>query len=746
MKNILITTLIILLAFQDVRSEIYSVIQDGSGDFIIIQEAIDFATTGDTILIYPGEYYENLILNSKSLVIGSLYINTQDESFINQTIINGNQEGSCIIIDSENTFDSELIGLVITNGSGSINLSGSTPCGGGVILLSTNITIKSCIITKNNSFGGGGVYVAESSSLTLLNTTISDNHAYYFGGGLNVREECNVYFDQDAPCSIYMNSAGVGTDFHILGLENNLNIYLDTATVNPLTPYYALSRNSVGVLNDYLQIETQHAILEPAHADLYVSPDGDNSNSGLSIDAPLKNIYYALLLQESDSLNQYSIFLSPGTYSQTLSQERFPINCKNYTKLIGLSDNAYSIFDADMRSKHLTGNNFTHNLALRNIRLINGQGNYNTYTGIGVMYCEQKGILNFNNVIIEDNYGSDGLVLIARFDTLTMTDVIIRNNYGDRALKIYSGLYDTAYLYAENLRVINNHPDDDPVVGTGGGMQIVSYHYPSVAIIAELVNCEISNNVNNENFWIPNTGGLTIAENAHATIVNTTITNNTCLGGGGGGISYGSTCKLYNSIVWGNQWNEIYVENGGSESSVTVNYSTIEGGEAGIYSYGNNSIDHGDENNDQNPYFTSWFCTEFGLNDDSPCIDAGSELIEGISLPDTDLAGFPRIFGSRPDHGAYEFQNNTSHESQFSSKSIIIYPNPANDYINIVTQRNELNKAIEIYNSQGQLKEVTYVNGVNPYYHSVKSYDSGIYWLRYKSDIGKVNSVRFVVL
>lgn len=49
------------------EGKIYEVSPDGSKDFVTIQEGVDNAESGDTLLIYPGTYEENVVIENKTV-------------------------------------------------------------------------------------------------------------------------------------------------------------------------------------------------------------------------------------------------------------------------------------------------------------------------------------------------------------------------------------------------------------------------------------------------------------------------------------------------------------------------------------------------------------------------------------------------------------------------------------------------------------------------------------------------------
>ncbi|MDP6771115.1 MAG: choice-of-anchor Q domain-containing protein, partial [Anaerolineales bacterium] len=134
-------------------------------DYSTIQAGIDATSNGDTVLVAAGTYVENINYNGKNIVVGSLYLTTSDTSYISSTIIDGNESGCVVFLNSYTS--SELIGFSIVNGSGVY---------GAVHLDSDAIaTIKNLIIKDNNLTSG----IISKGFLNCVNTIIKNNLTQY---------------------------------------------------------------------------------------------------------------------------------------------------------------------------------------------------------------------------------------------------------------------------------------------------------------------------------------------------------------------------------------------------------------------------------------------------------------------------------------------------------------------------------------------------------------------------------------
>ena len=74
--QIVLSTALLLSLFSFGNATILSVALDGSQPYTVIQEAINTSAHGDTVLVYPGRYYENIRFFGKNISLASLELTT----------------------------------------------------------------------------------------------------------------------------------------------------------------------------------------------------------------------------------------------------------------------------------------------------------------------------------------------------------------------------------------------------------------------------------------------------------------------------------------------------------------------------------------------------------------------------------------------------------------------------------------------------------------------------------------------
>ena len=191
MKAMIIAIIFIL------ASEAYAMIINIPADYPTIQQGIDASNNGDTVLVQPGTYYENINFNGHNIVLGSLFLTTGDTSYIEQTVIDGNAAGSVITLNTDEDSTTALTGFTITNGK--------AVAGAGIYCDSASPKILSNHIISNSSdigFGGltygGGIYCVQFNGIIMGNSFIDnlcESPDFAAGGAVYCRESDFLFSD-----------------------------------------------------------------------------------------------------------------------------------------------------------------------------------------------------------------------------------------------------------------------------------------------------------------------------------------------------------------------------------------------------------------------------------------------------------------------------------------------------------------------------------------------------------------------
>ncbi len=149
-------------------------------DFPSIQAGILASVDGDTVLVDPGTYYENIDFSGRNIVLASLFLIIEDKSYLSSTIIDGSGSETVIWFDSQENESAVLYGFTIQNGNGAKNT------GGGIRCLNSSPTISYNIIKENQStIRGGGIYCGWYSQPVISYNIISGNITTGGGGGIS---------------------------------------------------------------------------------------------------------------------------------------------------------------------------------------------------------------------------------------------------------------------------------------------------------------------------------------------------------------------------------------------------------------------------------------------------------------------------------------------------------------------------------------------------------------------------------
>jgi hypothetical protein len=155
-------------------------------DAATIQRAIDSAVAGDTVLVSPGTYVENITFRGKAITVAS-------EQGPELTIIDGNRAGSVVTFDSGETRNAVLEGFTVRNGANSFS-------GGGVLIRNSAPSIIGNWIVGNGACSGAGINSYFSSPL-IKGNTISRNYVYACSGASGL----GVYIGGDSAAELIEN-------------------------------------------------------------------------------------------------------------------------------------------------------------------------------------------------------------------------------------------------------------------------------------------------------------------------------------------------------------------------------------------------------------------------------------------------------------------------------------------------------------------------------------------------------------
>ncbi len=666
----------------------YRVAIDGSQAYTGIQQAIADCAHGDTVLVYPGRYRENISFMGKNITLASLELTTGDLQYKYSTILDGNQNGSVVLIKNGES-NVSIRGFTITNGTGTYYSHQDRSFGGGVNIAlmqaPRKARITNCLIMGNQATRGGGVF-AGRCHLTLSGTTIKDNIAV-IGGGMEVDNnyisEFTTTFDPVNRCNIYGNKAALGCDLRFYW-RNQVHVVADTFTVAAPSPFY-VSVDPVDntIADNPCTFDILHSVHEEINSDLYVAPWGDDSNSGLTESSPLRTIFQAVYNIASDPNDPKTIHLVPGYYSESANQQFYPLSMKGNTRLSG-SSREETILDMELNAYGFAVGPFMHNIRIENLSITNCTSGIFTTKSHNVVInevtiknalnllstepvCGFTGNINTNTrlsaVSIQEHsgYSCYGIDLLSHSDLAEIHNVDISGLSSNEYLRaLHISARESADVIIDGCRIHNNN-------STTECWNTVFQIAPFMPEYCEHLGIEISNSAFYDNYQsYSQYMACAWAINDTTYIRNCTFAGNS---GGGAALAVLERAVLENNVFWNPELeNEVvvYYSTPSPNSSYIVSHvdfdnNCIRGGQNGIYNMSpNNVIIWRPNNTDADPQFAGDGNAPYRLSALSPLIDAGLRIDYGDES--CDAGGNERYYDgdgdgiAQIDIGAYEYQ------------------------------------------------------------------------------------------
>ncbi len=460
-------------------------VDDGEGgNFSTIQEAVDYAVSGDTVLVYPGTYTENVDVY-RELTIQSVSGNPED------TVINPS--------GSDHAFDVSANNVTISGFK--INFPMATYGKAAVSISSRNNTILNNVISityTGSWYNTYGIYLTGSSARdnTILGNTITGNN-YGNGNGIyfNYASPNNRILSNtisDFSCGAYLYYSGENElENNTISACNSHGLYLDNSDGN------GLESNTISECNNYgLRLynsegnELKNNIMENNSYNFHAGEEELNNDIDTSNLVNGKPIYY--LVNESDISADY--FSNAGTI--------YLINCSGVTvRDQTLVNNYHGIFLFNTSNSTIENNNASSNeygIYLENSNDNDLIGNYafeNDDEGINLEYSNSNTITG-NNASLNDK----GIRLgDSQFNTVS-------NNIANA-----NDAPGIVLCYADNNTVSSNTVLD----GDAKGINVYESNH----------NTLTGNTVNNSG-----TMGLHLYYSSYNTVVDNVITYSDCVG------------------------------------------------------------------------------------------------------------------------------------------------------------------------------------------------------------------------
>ena len=470
-------------------------------------------------------------------------------------------EKICRVAAAVSCEDAVVTDLTVNNG-----LSNN---GGGIYCRSASVQFSQCTFLSNSASGfiniplndesrtinscGGAVYTINSAAV-FSNCNFLNNIAINYGGGLfddlsYIIPNAGYAVISGSPsgrCHFSGNTSGSG------GAD------LFTASQTILT-YNDFQGNFKSLFYVYPRYYTQLNFTgctsqsTPIFQNVYVKPDGDDGNDGLSWNTAFKTIRHALGALDPETATPLTIYLGEGTYSPSTNGEQFPLPLV-FNVIPEGADKAKTILDAEHSASILNcPKRWNCDIQINNMTLTGG---YSPFGGA----ISNNGSMQIQNCNITNNtansplhfYGKGGGIYSK--GTLSISDSTISGNSGKQG----GGIFSEAECHISGCLLENNHAD---VIGGAVIGNPVTYIVDSQisnngalyggGITAYGTACKIDSTIFENNASAK--GGAACFQTSTSSVTNCSFIHNTAFSTGGACVNDNGTIIFNNDLFSGNE-------------------------------------------------------------------------------------------------------------------------------------------------------------------------------------------------